>query len=372
MSSITLVPQIILWGILVFGIALVSVFWRKDKKVVFLGVCLMLFAAGIYRHQMFERPTDTQSYYKAQARKGRNSTSFLSGLRGGLAKSIDNYLSPPQSSILGATMLGENERLSYDLKEKLNRSGTRHITAISGMNIIILANMLIGLGLFLGLWRGQAFYFALITIILFIIMVGAPSSAVRAGIMGGIVLFAEKIGRLSQAQRLLVITAAIMLAFNPLLLWFDAGFQLSFLATLGIVKMFAWFREKFSGVPDILGMRNTLAMTFPAVIFTAPILAANFGQVSLVSLLTNILIIPVVSLIFSFGFLASFMAMIFEPIASLVFGPVWLFLTYISKVVEISSAFPLAVIQIESFPWYVVLMYFTALWWGIRHWKIER
>ena len=79
------------------------------------------------------------------------------------------------------------------------------------MHTIILSAILMWLGVKLGLWRGQAFYFAVILLTLFIIMVGLPSSAVRAGIMAGIFLLAQKIGRLNSADRAIVLAATLML-----------------------------------------------------------------------------------------------------------------------------------------------------------------
>jgi len=382
LNSFIAVPVVFLAGISILGLMLAALLWRKDKKIVVIGLCLFVFALGIYRSQMMERPTDTLDYYTSynqKAAEGANSKDFItqsitgaiSGFKGKLRESLDSSLSPPQSAILGAMMLGERERISYDLKQKLNRSGTRHITAISGMHVMILANMLIGLGLILGMWRGQAFYFALAAIILFIIMVGAPPSAIRAGIMGGVVLLAEKVGRLSQAQRLLVIAATLMLVANPLLLRFDVGFQLSFFATLGISKVSPWFREKLSFVPSWLGARSTMAMTFPAILFTAPILASNFGQLSLVSVFTNILIVPVLALVLGLGFFAGILGMITEPLGQIAFWPVWLLLTYVYTVIDWAARFPYAAVQIEVFPWYLVILYFALLWWGIKYFKLE-
>jgi len=370
LSSVILVPVIFLWWGFVFALIPISVFWKKDKRIVTAGFCLLLFATGVFRHQMFERPVDNQAYHK-QITAVHSDLLNLRLIREKLGESIDRFLSPPQGALLSGIMLGDTSQFSRELKDKLNISGTRHITAISGMNIMMLAEMLIGVGLFFGLWRGQAFYFAIVMIVLFIIMVGAPASAIRAGIMGGIVLFAEKVGRLAQAQRLLVFAAAIMLAFNPLLLRFDIGFQLSFLATLGIAKLSGWFREKFAKIPETLGLKSALAMTFPAVIFTAPILAANFGQISLISVASNILILPVIPMILGLGFLASLVGIIFEPLGTIAFSPVWLLLSYIYKVAEISAALPFAVMKVEFFPWYLAGLYFALLWWGIKRFKIE-
>jgi len=377
-------------GLFVLGLGMISMFWKKDKKIVIAGLCLLVFAIGIFRHQMFDRPEDNLDYYsKIQNVKSQSIQNFndrgnfvylkIASFKSRLENSLDSSLSPPHSSILGALMLGEKtvsgeDRLSWDLKQKLNKSGTRHITSISGMNIVILANILIGLGLILGLWRGQAFYFALVFIILYIIMVGAPPSAIRAGIMGGIVFFAQKVGRLSQAHRLLIIAATLMLAFNPLLLKFDIGFQLSFLATLGIAKLYPYLREKLSFIPkkfDILEMQSTVSMTIPAIIFTAPILAYNFGQFSIVSIFTNILVVPILGLVLGLGFFAGIAGIIFQPLGQIFFWPVWLFLEYVYKIIDWSSKLPFASMEVAVFPWYLVFLYFALLWWGIKYFRLE-
>lgn len=375
MNSAFLIPQIFLVGIFILGISLIAVFWKKDKRIVVLGCCLLIFATGIYRSQMFEQPEDTPTYYREHYGANVKSPQYegnhgIIAQIGGwtkkrLSASIERFLSSPESSLLSAIMLGETEGLSNDLKNKLNISGTRHITAISGMNVIILANMLIGLGLIFGLWRGQAFYFAVAAIIFYIIMVGAPPSAVRAGIMGGIVLLAEKAGRLSQATRLLIIAATLMLAFNPLLLEFDIGFQLSFLATFGIAKLYHFFRGKLSWVPQFFEMRNTTAMTIPAILSTAPIVVYNFGQFSLVAFFTNILIVPVFALTLGLGLFAGILGTFSDLLGQIAFAPVWLFLAYAYTIIDWSARLPFASVEITSFPWYLVVLYFALLWWGM-------
>ena len=142
---------------------------------------------------------------------------------------IEQTLLPPQSAILKAIFLGDRFGLSDELKEKLNISGTRHITAVSGMHMIIMTQILLFLALGIGLWRGQAFYFVIIILIFYILMIGAPASAVRAGIMAGLLLLAQKLGRLRGAGRAVIFAAVIMLLINPLLIKSDVGFQLSFL-----------------------------------------------------------------------------------------------------------------------------------------------
>lgn len=112
-----------------------------------------------------------------------------------LRESIYQNLSPPQSSVLGAMILGDKRRMSDDLKEKLNIAGIRHITAVSGLHVVILSGLLMSFLIGLGLWRSQAFYFSIILISLFIIMTGFQPSGIRAGIMGGLFLLERDTNR---------------------------------------------------------------------------------------------------------------------------------------------------------------------------------
>ena len=96
-----------------------------------------------------------------------------------LRESICQNLSPPQSSILGAIILGDKRKITDDLKEKLNVAGVRHITAISGLHVAILTSILMTILISVGFWRQQAFWFSIILITLFIVMTGFQSSGGR-------------------------------------------------------------------------------------------------------------------------------------------------------------------------------------------------
>jgi competence protein ComEC len=274
-----------------------------------------------------------------------------------LRESIYQNLPPPQSLILGAMILGDKSKMPEGLKEKLNIAGVRHITAVSGMHIVILSGVLMSLLLALGLWRGQAFYLSIIFIFLFIIMTGAQPSGIRAGIMGGIFLLGQKIGRKFVNSRAILMAAALMLAINPLLLLDDAGFQLSFLAAMGIIYLAPifknWlrlFRRRLSlkGVAEfisrflekskwLIALEEIMAMTFAAQVFTLPLLVYSFGRISLAAPLTNILIIPVVYWIMVFGFIFSLVGII-SPLFGWLFSfPCLFLLAYLIKVVDFFS-----------------------------------
>ncbi len=278
-----------------------------------------------------------------------------------LRESIYTSLPLPQSSILGAMILGDKSRMSADLKEELSIAGVRHITAVSGMHIVILSGILMSLLLTLGFWRGQAFYLSIIFISLFIIMTGAQPSGIRAGIMGGIFLLGQKIGRKSFSPRTIVIAAALMLAINPLLLLNDVGFQLSFLAVMGIIYLSPIFKNWLKFIPKKLNfLKDIMIMTLAAQIFTLPILVYNFSRISLAAPLTNILIIPVVYWIMLSGFIFTLVGVIWPFLGWIFSFPCLFLLTYLVKVVDFFSH-SWAAKEIENVHWLWLIAPYSIL-----------
>ena len=278
---------------------------------------------------------------------------------------IEQALPLPQSSVLKAVFLGDRFGLSNQLKEKLNITGTRHIVAISGMHMIIMTQILLFLGLSIGLWRHQVFYFVLIILVLYIVMIGAPASAVRAGIMAGLLLLAQKFGRLRSADRAVIFAATIMLLINPQLLKSDVGFQLSFLAVLGIIYLKPIFDKRTENWPNPVRLKDILTMTFAAQLSTLPVLIFHFGRLSLISPLANILIVPLLPAIMISGIVLSFSGLIWLSLAKVIAWPVWLVLTYVVKIVDYLSVIPLAAIEFKSISLIILVGYYLILIWTV-------
>jgi len=285
-----------------------------------------------------------------------------------LRKSIHQNLSLPQSSILGAIILGDKSRMSDELKEKLNIIGIRHITAVSGLHITIISTILMSLLLGLGFYRGQAFYLSIIFIILFIIMIGLPSSAIRAGIMVSLYLLGQKIGRKSFSPRSIVIAAALMLAFNPLLLLGDVGFQLSFLAVMGIIYLKDSLDRLFRFI-KLKALRDIISMTLSAQIFTLPVLVYNFGRISLIAPLINVLILPIVPFIMILGFVMAMLGIAWSLAGWIISFPVWFLLTYLVKVMDLFSQ-SWAAKTFDDVHWFWLIFSYLIL--GFFVWRLNR
>ena len=275
---------------------------------------------------------------------------------------IQNNFSPPQSLILEGTILGDNGAMTNDLKTKLNITGLRHVIAVSGTHVVILSSLIMSLLLAIGLWRGQAFYAAIIFICIYITLTGLPSSGIRAGIMGGLYLFAQKIGRQSNGSRIIVIACAVMLMINPLLLFYDVGFQLSFLAVMGLIYLepFIKFLIKKITKEKLENLVSIISTTFAAQIFTLPIMIYNFGNISFVSPITNLLVLPIVYWLMVLGFLVSIVGFFSNFLAWILSIPCWFLLTYFVKIIDFFSQ-PWAMKTFQNIHWVWLFFLYTPI-----------
>lgn len=287
--------------------------------------------------------------------------SWILFFKGKIRESIKHNFLPPQSSILEGTILGDNGAMTNDLKVKLNITGLRHVIAVSGTHVVILASIIMFLLLAMGFWRGQAFYIAMVFICTYIVLTGLPSSGVRAGIMGGVYLLSQKIGRQTMSSRLITLACSIMLLINPLLLIYDVGFQLSFLAVLGLIYLDPLIKKfiKVFTKDKAENLVSIVSTTFAAQIFTLPVMVYNFGNISFVAPVTNFLVLPIVSWLMGLGFLASIAGVFSSWLGWILSVPCWLLLTYFVKVIDFFSQ-PWAMKTVQNIHWaWLAISYLT-------------
>ncbi len=263
-------------------------------------------------------------------------------LKNRFRKSINFGLSEPQASLAKAIVIGDKKGISDDLREQFSRAGISHIMAISGMHITIFSVIIMWIFFSVGCSRKYAFLLSSLFLIIYILLIGVPASAVRAGIMGFLVMFSLYLGRLNSLNRSLIFTAVILLLINPKLLRDDIGFQLSFLAVFGIAYLFPKL-NKWSdkiGVTGYKKIKNMLFITISAQIFTFPILMINFSQISLISPITNLLVIWTLPLLIISIIIAVILSFIFPFLSIILFTPSYLILLYIIKISELLIKIP--------------------------------
>ncbi len=279
-----------------------------------------------------------------------------------MALSINQTFASPHSVLLQGILLGNNKTMTQDLHDKLNGTGLRYLTAISGLHVIILGEIVVFILLALGLWRQQAFCLAIIFVWLYVVMTGFPASGIRAGIMGSIFLLSQVFGRQNTSTRTIIIAAAIMLLQNPLLLLYDVGFQLSFLASIGIIHvkplLDVVLKKIFYG--KAIYLSNIIAVTLAAQMLTIPIMVYNFGTISLIAPLTNILIVPAMYFIMLSGFFAALAGMVSNILGFIFSVPAWFLTSYFLKIMDIFYQ-PWAVVQWQNVSWIWLAGYYFLL-----------
>ncbi|MDO9399302.1 MAG: ComEC/Rec2 family competence protein [bacterium] len=281
-------------------------------------------------------------------------------LKSKLTYLIDQGLSEPEASLARPIVFGGQRGLDEKTRQQFAQTGLTHIMAVSGFNVSILAVVALVFLLGIGLDRRQAFYLSIIILFVYIILVGAPASAMRAGLMGFLVLLALHLGRLNKITNALVFTATILLLINPKLFRDDIGFQLSFLAIAGLVYVYPilddiW--QKFK-LPRLKGISNAFLITLSAQIFTWPIIAYNFSQVSLIAPLANLLVvwlIPFLTIAILLAIVASF---ILPSLSSLFFLPAFFGSKYILFIVNLMSNISHSYLEAVYFNWVVLCVYY--------------
>ncbi|MBY0539500.1 ComEC family competence protein [Patescibacteria group bacterium] len=238
----------------------------------------------------------------------------LLGLKHALVEGIQRALPEPESALLAGLLLGEKQSLGEKITESFRNAGVVHIIVLSGYNVALV----IGAILFIAqriFSRGVALAVAGVGILAFVVMTGATETGVRASVMALIVLLAQFLRRPTEGVRILLIAGAGMALFNPYLVLFDLSYQLSMLATLGLVLFSNPLQKRMQFVPETLGLREIVATTVATQITVLPLLIFSIGSVSVVSLIANILVLPAVPAAMLFGFVAAIVSLLSSVLA---------------------------------------------------------
>lgn len=310
-----------------------------------------------------------QKAERAEVLAGNGIESFLRSWlyrpKHALEDALSRSISDPEAALGKGLILGGDRHLPERLQDLFARIGLSHIVAVSGYNIAIIAQGVLVLGIGAGLWRRRAVWVSLISIVLFVLMIGAPSSAVRAAVMAGIAFLAAQSGRLSRPVATLLFAAAVMLMANPLLLRYDIGFQLSFLATLAIIIASSWEAEFLPHGFRGKWFAETVWFSLMAELFVLPVILFQFHAFSPLMLFSNALILPLVPYAMLFSFLSA-LAFLILPGAHLIFA--WIaypILTAITRIPEMLGTLPWASLPVQDFGIAALALWYLVLFSGI-------
>lgn len=265
-----------------------------------------------------------------------------------LDQKISQILPSPQSNLLSGILLGIKKDLPAEFKLALRDTSTLHIVVVSGQNLTMLAGLFLNLAPILR--RKLAICLSLLAVIFYTLLTGAEVPVLRAAVMFGMASLAQWVGREKDSWWILVVTASFMLLINPL--WIkDLSFQLSFLATFGVVVVAGVLVKYLQWLP-LLG--QDLAVTLGAQAMVLPIIAQSFHQISMVGVMTNLLVLWTIPLIMILGLGALILGEVFTWV-------LWPLLTYFVYIVQYFAALPFAWEYVGEVPWIVWIGYYLIL-----------
>jgi competence protein ComEC len=270
---------------------------------------------------------------------------------------LSRAMPEPQSGLAAGIIVGLRDRVDRELAAAFTTAGVSHVVAISGWNIAIVAGI-VG-ALLRGVSRRRRAVLTAAVIAAYVAFAGASPSVMRAALMAGVVLIARETGRAGQAAAVLGVAATLLLALDPRLV-LDAGFQLSAVATAGLIAWASPIAEHLAG-PQPGRLRRWLAeslgVSLAAQAATLPIVLATFGRLSLVAPAVNLLVVPAIPPAMA----ASATALIGgwatgaglpDGIAVVIGLPAWAILGAVIWVVRTGAALPFASIGLDP-PWSV-------------------
>src|SRR3989339_1501886 len=282
---------------------------------------------------------------------------FLFSVKEKFLEKMNLAIQTPESLLMGGLILGEKASFSAPMRKSFVDTGTIHIIALSGYNVTIVAEWLMklfaqipyaskNLGIGIGIF----------TILLFVLMTGGSSTAIRAGIMAVLALIARATGRNYDVARALILAGVLMIIFNPFVLVYDVSFQLSFIATIAVIFFAPKVEKYFLWVPESFKLRDVVSVTFAAYIFVLPFVLYKMGNLSLVAFPANVLILPFIPLTMIFGFFTGFAGIISHILATPLGYIAYLLLHWELGVINVLAGVSFASFTIPNFPIILVLV----------------
>ena len=289
--------------------------------------------------------------------KGNFIKSALFFIKEKFLEKMNFAIQSPESLLMGGLILGEKSAFDQSLRQSFVNTGTIHIVALSGYNVTIVAEWFMKLFAFLP--KNLGIGMGILAILFFIIMTGGSSTAIRAGIMATLALIARATGRNYDVARALILAGVFMVLFNPFVLVYDVSFQLSFIATIAVIFLAPRVEKYFLWVPDYFKLRDIVSVTFAAYIFVLPFILYKMGNLSLVALPANILILPFIPFTMFLGFFTGFLGLIWYVLAVPVGYISYLFLHYELLVVSFFSNLPFAAFTFPNFPLVLTILIYA-------------
>ena len=285
--------------------------------------------------------------------------SWINELRRKFAAGMQSALPEPVASFGLGLLIGQRSTLPEDTSEQLRHVGLTHIIAVSGYNLTII--VMACRRLLAKRSKFQATFVCLALIGLFLLVTGSSPPIVRAAIISLIGIGAWYYGRNIRPLVLLLLAAAITVLANPLYLWGNVSWYLSFLAFFGVLVLAPLVTKRLLGTTEPKVLVGILIESACASILVLPYILFIFGEMSLVSLLANVLVIPFIPVAMMLAVFAGLSGMLIPFFSGWVAWPAKMVMTYMLDIANMLSRIPHAFVQNIDFPLLYMLVSYTAI-----------
>jgi competence protein ComEC len=303
--------------------------------------------------------------------KGRTNTVTFARIIGSAQSVIfgvfDRYHKVEEAAYLKGVVFGYRADLSAEIKQSFMNTGTTHILAVSGSNVVVVAMIFSSLIGFLRVSRKVATFLTLTGLLWYMVITGLSPSVVRATIMGISILAGALLGRKGDVYNSLGFAALVMLLWDPLYL-FDVGFQLSFAAVISIVYYYPKLEPIIAAIPGRIAKKGLVkaglqlfAVSLAAQIGTLPFTAFYFGKVSVVAVLANLIVVPVSGVNVLLGFATVGFSALSDGIAACYAALDNLIVVLLLKFVLWCSKVPFAYVETMNIGGVFTLLYYTGV-----------
>lgn len=339
-STIAISASLLFW---LFGLWVILLLSGQDERIE-TACCLVL---GVIGGLTIWQLTGGEAWV---------STEFLKGIivsieeyRAVLIDRIFLFLPEPHGSLLTGILIGNRAKLDPDLLETFRTVGLTHLIAVSGYNLSILTSNI--RSIFWPILGRRAIFVALAVIIIFVILSGAPPSILRAAVMASSLLVAQYLGRPSRSINVLVFAAGLLALLEPKII-FEIGFQLSLIATYGLIRLgpvIVSALERFGSIPETL--RLIIGETVAATLVTAPLIAMYFDRISIVSPVSNLLVLPIMPLLMGLGIVGCLLLFLIPVLGQYLIQISWPLLEWIIWISGRLAALPYASRSLAMSDW---------------------
>jgi len=279
-------------------------------------------------------------------------------------KEITNQTLPhPYNYLLVGMLLGEKGFIPPYLKEVFTDAGIMHILAVSGLHVGIIAMVLLALLGVLRLPKKLKLFTLILILIMYASITGFRPSVLRATIMFILLIGGKLLNRSRNLNISLFFAAFLILLSNPLILY-DAGFLLSFMVTFSIINLSPILQGLFSKI--VVWVKNPLAVSTAAWIGIFPLSAYFFSKVSIISIISNIFIVPLTGIAVILGFTTFFIGLASIPLAGMIANINYLVLNLITFVAKSFSSLPFAFIYVAQPSVIIIILYYLTVFFIIE------